>query len=36
VIYDLGVQYDVTELVRAEVEINRLGLGQRLKALEKA
>ncbi len=34
VIYYLGVQYDVTELVRAEVEINRLG--QRLKALEKA
>ena len=34
VIYYLGVQYDVTELVRAEVEINRLD--QRLKALEKA
>ncbi len=34
VIYYLGVQYDVTELVRAEAEINRLG--QRLKALEKA
>lgn len=32
-IYDLGVQYDVTELVHAEVEINRLG--QRLKALER-
>jgi len=34
VVYYLGVQYDVTELVRAEAEINRLG--QRLKALEKA
>lgn len=34
VIYYLGVQYDVTELVRAEEEINRLG--SRLKVLEEA
>ncbi|MGJ0511389.1 hypothetical protein [Methylocystis sp.] len=34
VIYYLGVQYDVTELVGAQAEIDRLG--QRLKALEKA
>jgi len=33
VMYYLGVQYDVTELVRAEAEIDKLG--QRLKALEK-
>lgn len=32
VIYYLGVQYDVTELVRAEEEIN--ALGNRLKAFE--
>jgi hypothetical protein len=34
VIYNLGVQYDVTEPVGAEAEINRLG--QRRKALGKA
>lgn len=33
VIYYLGVQYDVTEMVKAEEEINRLG--DRLKAFEK-
>jgi PAS domain S-box-containing protein len=34
VIYYLGVQYDVSALVRAEAEINKLD--ERLKALEKA
>ncbi len=34
VIYYLGVQYDVTQMVRAEEEIGRLG--ERLGALEKA
>jgi len=34
VIYYLGVQYDVTQMVRAEEEIGRLG--ERLDALEKA
>lgn len=33
VIYYLGVQYDVTEMVKAEEEINKLG--DRLKVLEK-
>ncbi|MGJ0424855.1 hypothetical protein [Methylocystis sp.] len=33
-IYYLGVQYDVTDPVGAQAEIDRLG--QRLKALEKA